>query len=197
MAALLAALAGCSKAPVEAVADAASKAVNKEVTVPAGTRLKVRTLRTMSTNSANPGAPFEATLAEPLAIDGKTIAERGTTVRGVVADSSRGGRIRGVAHIGVRLTELEVGTGTEVHTNVVTYYARRTRKRDATIIGIGSGVGAAIGAIASGGVGAAIGAGAGGGAGTAGVLMTHGKPAVIPAESLLTFVLREPVRAEM
>jgi hypothetical protein len=89
-------------------------------------------------------ALFEATVAEPLAIDGKTIAERGTTVRGVVADSSRGGRMKGVARFGVRLTELAVGNGTEVRTNVVTHYARRTRKRDAMIIGMGSGVNAAL-----------------------------------------------------
>lgn len=196
---LLIAFPACSKAPVEPAETAApeSKPLFREMTVPAGTRLKIWTTTSLSTSSTRAGEAFEATLAEPLAIEGKTIAERGTAVRGVVADSNPGGRVKGVARIAVRLTDLEVGTGTEVRTNVVTFYAPRTRKRDAMMIGIGSGVGATIGAIAGGGAGAAIGAGVGGGAGTAGVLATRGKPAVIPAESLLTFTLREPLRVAL
>jgi hypothetical protein len=60
-------------------------------------------------------------------------------------------------------------------------------------VGIGAGVGAAIGAIAGGGKGAAIGAGAGGAAGTGTVLATRGDPAVLPSESLITFKLQAPV----
>jgi hypothetical protein len=71
--------------------------------------------------------------------------------------------------------------------------ARATKGRDAMKIGIGSGVGAAIGAIAGGGMGAAIGAAAGGGAGTGVVLATRGAPAVIPSESVLHFALRSPI----
>ncbi|MCC6862337.1 MAG: hypothetical protein IT158_27425 [Bryobacterales bacterium] len=43
------------------------------------------------------------------------------------------------------------------------------------------------------GIGAGIGAAAGGGTGTAAVLATRGKPAVIPAESVLRFRLTAPV----
>jgi hypothetical protein len=43
------------------------------------------------------------------------------------------------------------------------------------------------------GAGAAIGAGVGGGAGTAHTLATRGEPAVVPAETLLTFRLRSAV----
>ena len=44
---------------------------------------------------------------------------------------------------------------------------------------------------------AAIGAGAGGAAGTGVVLATRGKPAVVAAESVITFRLNAPVTVEM
>ena len=60
--------------------------------------------------------------------------------------------------------------------------------------GIGAAAGAGLGAIFGGGKGAAIGALAGGGAGTAGTAFTGNKQIVLPAESLLTFKLDQPVR---
>jgi len=67
-------------------------------------------------------------------------------------------------------------------------------KRTAEFIGGGAALGAIIGAIAGGGKGAAIGAavGAGGGAGTQ--VLTRGKTVKIPAESLLTFRLEQPLQ---
>ena len=65
--------------------------------------------------------------------------------------------------------------------------------RDAQAIGSTTGIGAAIGAIAHGGEGAGIGAAAGAGAGLVGVLLTRGRPTVIPPETLLTFQLAYPV----
>ena len=56
-------------------------------------------------------------------------------------------------------------------------------------MGVTTGAGAAIGAAAAGGSGAAIGAGAGFVASIAGVLLTRGKPTVIPPEDILTFRL--------
>jgi hypothetical protein len=128
-------------------------------------------------------------------IDARVIAPRGAAVVGRVSDSNPGGRIKGVAHLSVRLTQLRLADGrtVDLQTNTIARKARTTRKRDAAKIGIGSGIGAGIGAIAGGGVGAAIGAGVGGGAGTGYVLATRGLPAVIPSESRLTFRLSNPV----
>jgi hypothetical protein len=94
------------------------------------------------------------------------------------------------------MTRLHAASGGSVgiSTSTITRDANSTKKKDAMKIGIGSGVGAAIGAIAGGGKGAAIGAAAGGGAGTGVVLGTHGDAAVIPSESVLHFTLRAPVR---
>jgi hypothetical protein len=60
-------------------------------------------------------------------------------------------------------------------------------------VGITSGMGAAIGAAADGGRGAGIGAVAGAAAGMIGVMLTPGRPTVIPPESLLSFRLTAPV----
>jgi hypothetical protein len=129
-----------------------------------------------------------------LVAGGKVLAPKGTQVEGLIADSNPGGRVKGRAHISIRLTAVDVnGRQVAVSTGAFTTTARGTKKKDATKIGIGSGIGAAIGAIAGGGTGAAIGAAAGAGAGTGVVLGTRGAPAVIPSESVLTFRLRNPV----
>lgn len=114
-----------------------------------------------------------------------------------MVDSDPGGRVKGVATISVRLTRLRVGDrNVEIQTRAIAREAHATKRKDATEIGIGAGIGAAIGAIAGGGQGAAIGAASGGAAGTGLVLATHGEPAVIAAESVLTFRLTAPVTVE-
>ena len=217
---LLVSLAGCSTAPKQeakeggpdAAAESGAAPASREaapppapapkvrtVVIDAGTKLRVRTIDRLSTKTARAGQTFAATLAEPLVIDGVAVATKGAAVTGVVSESDPGGRVKGRATIAVRLTRLQLSDGNEVdiQSGVVVYRARGTKKRDATRIGIGSGIGAAIGAIAGGGQGAAIGAAAGGGAGTGVVMATRGDPAVIASESVLTFQLRTPLEVKM
>jgi hypothetical protein len=133
-------------------------------------------------------------LAEPLIVDGKENASKHAEVDGVVVDADKGGRVKGVASISVRLTKLQAERGpVTIKTGAYTKTAKATKKADAVKVGIGAGIGAAIGAIAGGGKGAAIGAASGGGAGTGVVLATRGEPAVIGSESLITFRLTSPV----
>ena len=66
-------------------------------------------------------------------------------------------------------------------------------QRTAEFIGGGAALGANIGAIAGGGKGAAIGAAAGAGAGAGTQILTRGKTVKVPAESLLTFRLEQPL----
>lgn len=167
----------------------------KEYTLPAGSRIAVRTTSALTTKSHQAGHRFQATLTEPLEVDGYVIAPRGATVTGEVAESDPGGRVKGVASIAVRLVSMETAGGETVaiSTGAFGKDAPTSRKKDAAKVGIGAGVGAAIGAIAGGGRGAAIGAAAGGAAGTGAVMATRGEPAVIPSESVLTFTLNSPV----
>jgi len=69
-----------------------------------------------------------------------------------------------------------------------------TNRRTAEYLGGGAALGAIIGAIAGGGKGAAIGALAGGGAGAGVQTLTRGKTVKVPAESLLTFRLEQPLQ---
>jgi len=195
-------LVGCSRSPEQtAVSDTAGVSATptkaSSVTLGEGTPIKIRTETELSTKSAKTGDSFTATLAEPIVINGNMVAPRGAQVEGRVVNSDPGGRVKGVAAISVRLTRLRVGSrGVEISTGVIARKAHTTKRKDAAEIGIGAGVGAAIGAIAGGGQGAAIGAASGGAAGTGLVLATHGEPAILPAESVLTFKLTAPVTVE-
>lgn len=199
-------LAGCSRtgdrsAEQAAVSDSGSVPESPKKSEPViireGTPIKIRTETELSTKSTKTGDSFAATLAEPIVIEGKVVAPRGSRVEGRVVNSDPGGRVKGVATISVRLIQLRVGErGVEINTGVIAHKAHTTKRKDATEIGIGAGVGAAIGALAGGGQGAAIGAASGGAAGTGLVLATHGEPAVLPAESVLTFKLTAPVTVE-
>lgn len=174
---------------------AAVPAAPKTYTVPAGTPVSVRTVSAISTKTATDGAPFEATLHQPLVVDGYTVAAKGATVKGIVTQSDPGGRVKGVASLTVSLASIETAGGQVVKIDTTNYtkVAPKSTKKDALKVGIGAGIGAAIGAIAGGGKGAAIGAGAGGAAGTGAVMATRGDPAVLPSESLITFKLQAPV----
>jgi hypothetical protein len=155
----------------------------------------VYTTSALSTAVNKTGEPFTATLAEPIADGNWTIAERGALVEGVVAESDPGGRTKGVASLTIAINQLTLADGRTISlsANPVTTRANTSKGKDAKKIGIGAGLGAAIGAVAGGGSGAAVGAAVGGGAGTAAALATRGDPATVPSESLVTFVLTSAV----
>lgn len=166
-------------------------------TLAAGEDLVVRTTSTLSTKTNNAGETFTASLEQPLEVDGVVLAPKGSKVTGTVTSSDDGGRVKGVARIGVALTEIVVnGKAYPISSGTYVKSAKKTVTKDAQKIGIGAGIGAAIGAIAGGGDGAAKGAGIGAGAGTGVVLGTHGDPAVIPAETVLSFTLSESITVE-
>lgn len=182
-------------APAASAPAVTARPVRREIVVPAGTQLSVRTTSTLSTKTNAAGETFAASLSQPLIVNGKVLAPAGSNVTGRVSSSTAGGKVKGVASLGLRISSVTLADGAElnVSTNNYLQQAKATKKKDALKVGIGSGIGAAIGAIAGGGKGAAIGAGVGAGAGTGAVLMTHGDAAVIPAESLLTFRTTEAV----
>jgi hypothetical protein len=163
--------------------------------MPEGTQLIVRTTTTISTKNQQTGQVLSANLEQPMVLNGREIVPKGTEVEGRIVESDNGGRVKGLATLAVEMTRLHIGGGRVVgiSTGTIARSANTTKKKDALKVGIGSGVGAAIGAIAGGGKGAAIGAAAGAGAGTAVVLATHGDSAVIPSETVLHFALTAPV----
>jgi hypothetical protein len=167
-------------------------------TIPAGTPIKIQTTAKIRSDRSSTGALFEATLAEPIVIDGYTVAERGAQVEGVVVESDPGGRVKGRASITVAARSVMMADGRRlpIQTSSKTYEAKPSGGKDAMKVGIASGVGAAIGAIAGGGKGAAIGAGAGAAGGTGMVLATRGEHAEVPSESAITLTLSAPVKVQ-
>lgn len=191
---------GGAGAPAAPAAPAAPPAPPKPkvYTLEAGTPVSVRTVGAVSTKTSSVGEVFEATLSEPLVSDGFVIAPKGARVSGVVTDADPGGRVKGVASISVGLRSIQTADGKtlEIKTGSLSRTAKQSKGKDAMKVGIASGIGAAIGAIAGGGKGAAIGAGAGAAGGTGVVLATRGEPAVIPAETPLSFKLAAPVTVQ-
>jgi hypothetical protein len=148
----------------------------------------------LSTAQDRPGDRFTATLVEPVTVDGRTAFHKGTQVTGLVEESAPAGRFKGQAHLMLALESIQVdGRTLALSTSVKTRNGRRRKKHNALWIGGGSGSGALIGGLAGGPVGMVVGASAGAAAGLAGSLVTSRKQVSLPAETLLTFRLREPV----
>ncbi|HYP13930.1 MAG TPA: hypothetical protein VEQ63_08390 [Bryobacteraceae bacterium] len=169
--------------------------IPQTVTIPAGTLVTVRVDQTLSTESNQTGDSFRASLDQPLVVDGMVIAERGARVEGRVVEADNGGRVQGLARLSLELVRLNTSDGQRLalQTESFAKQAQSDKKRDAAKIGAAAGIGAAIGAIAGGGKGAAVGAAVGGAAGAGGVLGTRGQKAEVPAETRMTFKLRQSI----
>lgn len=165
--------------------------------VPAGTVLTVRLGETLGSKSSTTGQGFSATLAEPLMIDGKEVSPKGATAAGTVVDAQPLGKFKGGAKLDIRLTSLTLnGHEVPITTSIVDRQIKGKGKRSAVMIGGGAGLGALIGGLAGGGKGAAIGAGAGAAAGTGGTYFTGNKEIVLPAETALSFKLKDAVEVK-
>jgi hypothetical protein len=112
----------------------------------------------------------------------------------MVEEAAPSGRFKGRAHLMLALESIQVnGRALSLSTSVKTRSGQRHKRHNALWIGGGGGAGALIGGLAGGPVGMVVGAGTGAAAGLAGSLVTGRKQVSIPAETLLTFRLREPV----
>jgi hypothetical protein len=180
--------------------------VNKEIrkttndeTLAAGTLIRASLDRTLSTENDSAGDTFTMRVVDPVRIDDQTVVPIGSTVKGTVANSVRSGRVKGLAHMTLRFTELVLPNGKSypIQVGSISRTAPSTKKKDAMIIGGGAGLGSIIGAIAGGGKGAAIGAAAGGGAGSGVVLATRGKETGFASGTTLNLRLSEPVKISL
>jgi hypothetical protein len=167
---------------------------NKTYTVPAGTVISVRLGETLGSKTSQSGQNFDATLAEPVVVEEKEVIPAGAGAHGVVVDAKPLGRFKGAASLQIELTSIK---DYNVQTASVNRSAKGKGKRTAVMIGGGAGAGALIGALAGGGKGAAIGALVGGGAGTAGAAFTGNKDIVLPAETVVSFKLLQPIEVKM
>ena len=158
--------------------------------VASGTPLVVRMQQTVSAKSSNVGDTFTGTLAQSVVVHGVKVIRAGAPVTGTVVAAKGQGRFKGSGDLGVAITR--VGTYS-VTTTSYEATAKGKGKRTAGFVGGGAGGGALIGGLAGGGKGALIGGLLGAGAGTAGAAFTGNKDITIPAESVVTFNLTQPI----
>jgi hypothetical protein len=164
------------------------------IDLPAGTQLRVRLDDDLGSKISNPGDSFSATVADDVVVNGQTVIARGSRADGTVIDAKPLGHFKGGAFLAVRLDRVHTQWGSyPVETSSIDRAEKGKGKRSTVLIGGGAGLGALIGGLAGGGKGAAIGALAGSGAGTAGSAFTGNHQIVLPAETLLTFRLENPV----
>ena len=77
-----------------------------EYVIPAGTPVGVRTTTTLSTKTVQTGAPFDASLTDPITVDGEVLAKAGAPVSGVVVLSDPGGKVKGKASIKIAIRSI-------------------------------------------------------------------------------------------
>ena len=167
------------------------------VVISAGTTLTVRLTQAVGSKISQPGQSFSATLARAVVVDGEQLIPAGATASGTVIDAQPLGRFKGRALLELRLTSVNIGgSDFPIETSALIRTKKGKGKRTAVLAGGGAGLGALIGGLAGGGKGAAIGALVGGGAGTAGAAYTGNDEIVLPAESALSFKLRQEIQLQ-
>jgi hypothetical protein len=164
------------------------------ITIPAGTRISVRTIDRIDSTKNHVGDRFQASLEEPVTADGNVVVPKGADVYGRLAESKKSGTFTGSSQLQLELSGIVVNGQTIPL--VTGEYELKGKSRGASTakrtIG-GAAVGTIIGAIAGGGKGAGIGAAAGGGVGAGSETITKGDQVKIPSETLLDFTLQQDV----
>ena len=183
--------------------------------IPQGAHVLLRMENSINTRTAQEGDYVYLRTASPISVDGRIAVPEGSYVQGVVAQSKRGGRVKGRAQLGIRLETLTLASGkvlkfsphlasaedeengqkTTGKENMIE--AGPNTGKDAERIAIMAGSGGALGGLTDRSwTGAGIGAGIGTGVGLATVLLTRGKDAQLRKGSTLDVVFDRPVSLE-
>ncbi len=166
----------------------------REVTLPAGTTLRLQLQSAVASDSSSVEDTVRAELRQAVNADGITVLPAGTELVGTVTDVERSGRVKGRARIAYRFNSLNhAGERYDIATAPLSHQAEATKGEDATKIAIGAGAGAAIGALLGGGDGAAKGAAIGGAGGTGVVLATRGEEVRVGSGASVTTRLTAPL----
>jgi hypothetical protein len=187
---------------------ATSVLAQTNLSLPAGTALKVKLENTLSTSSSKSGDPFSGRVTEPVQLDGKTVIPTGATVQGRVTKLSAPRRITGKPTIGIfpetvvlpngarymlnaTLVDTSVGHGTDVNEEGQ-FKGTGHSGKDVTEIGFGTGGGMLAGGLIGGGKGMLIGGTIGATATVAHWLGKH-RSAALPAGTELVMELSRPM----
>lgn len=188
----------------------ATPAQAEEITMPAGTELRVVLETTLSTKESDAGDPFTARLVIPVFINEREALPIGSMVEGTLAGVKTPGRVKGKAQMQLRPEKLIFPDGRTISlrasvTGAQTGGEINVDPDEGTItgpgkdgisgrtVGTGAAAGAGIGAAMGGGKGALIGAGAVGAIALFHRIFKRGKDAVLPAGSEIVLELTRPV----
>jgi hypothetical protein len=164
------------------------------ITIPAGTRISVRTIDGIDSTKNHVGDRFQASLEEPLTVNDNVIVPKGNDVYGRLAESKASGTFTGKSQLRLELTGIVVnGQTVPIVTGEYELSGKSKGASTAKRTVGGAAVGGIIGALAGGGKGAAIGAGVGGGVGAGSETITKGDEVKVPSETLLDFALQQDV----
>ena len=168
--------------------------IPETLTLPVGATIVGELSQYLSSHQNRSGDQFTMTLDQPIVVNGWVVARKGQLVHGQVTVANKGGVGKGPSELGIELTELILVDGQQlpITTQLIESTGGSNTGRNVATVATTTGLGAAIGAAVGEGKGAGIGAAAGAAAGVIGVLLTPGKPTVIPPESVLTFRLGAP-----
>jgi hypothetical protein len=168
--------------------------VPSQITLPAGTFVRVRVNEKLSSDKNQPGDVFTATLVQPVIANGLVVAQPGQNIVGRVSEAIKAKDGKGRSRLGLDLTELSLVDGQQlpIRTQLMEYHRATNDGRDTGVIVGTTATGAAIGAVAGGGFGAGVGAITGAAAGAIGVLATRAHATEIHPEAVLTFRTIDP-----
>lgn len=148
----------------------------------------------VDSQTAKEGDLFKASLDQPIVINGQTIFDRGADAQVKLVQAKQSGKFTGKTELTLSLWSVTAnGKTTAIDTQNITKASASRGEQTAKVAGGAAAAGAVIGAIAGGGKGAAAGAGAGAAAGAAVQVATKGQRVKVASETLLTFVLENPV----
>ena len=164
------------------------------LSIPAGTDVFIRTIDAVDSEHDRRGQTYRASVDQPVIVNGQTVIPRGADAVIMLSDAQQSGKIEGRTVLTLELRSITVNGRTYDSTSSTVSRESGSRgSRSAKVIGGTAALGAIIGAIAGGGRGAAIGAGSGAAVSTAAQVVTSGQKVKVPAETLLTFTLQNPI----
>lgn len=171
----------------------AAAARRSMVIVPAGTILHLSLTTGVSSRASSMEDRVDARLRRALVVSGVVAAPAGSIVNGFVVESTRAGRVKGRARVGLQFTTLRAVDGAHhIETEGITREAPGGRGKDARTIATAAGAGTIIGTVAGGARGGAVGAAvAAAGAGVA--LATRGPDVELAPGARLTTRLTSPL----
>src|SRR3989442_6740116 len=150
------------------------------------TTVSVRLVDTLSSESSQPGDSFTGTLAEPLVVGDRIVAQKDARVIGQVREVVSSGRLSRPALMTLSLKSVQSWSGRyPIQTGDLNIKASSHATRNLLIIGGSAGAGAVIGGAAGGRKGAATGAAARGAARTRGAVLARESANVLPPENPL------------